>query len=157
MDYALTLNCPVAIRYPKNSKILQEHVKINQDNLWTIIKEGSKVNILAVGPNMLSLAKECAENFDGVGVISARSIKPMCEKTLNKIKQSAIIVLEENSIIGGFGSMVSTYYANQGINVKLSIMGIKDEFIKHGFIDSQMKDNGLSKENLEKEISKYLF
>ena len=156
IDYALSLNCPVAIRYPKNSKISQELVKIDNENLWTTIKKGEKVNILAVGPNMLALAKECAESLNDVGVISVRSIKPMCEKTLNKIKKSAVIVLEENSIIGGFGSMVSTYYSNLGENVKLSIMGVKDKFVCHGFIDTQMKDNGLNKENLKNEISKYL-
>ncbi len=156
IEYALSLNSPVAIRYPKNTKIQQDFIKISENTLWSIIKHGDKVNILAVGPNMLNLAKECADSYDGVGVISVRSIKPMCEKTLENIKDTAIIVLEENSIIGGFGSIVSTYYANKGQKAKLSIMGIKDKFITHGTIDTQMKDNDLSKESLEKEISKFL-
>lgn len=156
IEYALSLNSPVAIRYPKNTKIKQDFIKISENTLWPIIKQGEKINILAVGPNMLNLAKECADSYDGVGVISVRSIKPICEKTLDEIKDTAIIVLEENSIIGGFGSMVSTYYANKGYKVKLSIMGVKDKFITHGTIDTQMKDNDLSKEGLEKEISKFL-
>ncbi len=156
IDYALSLNCPVAIRYPKNSKVKQDLIKISKDTLWTIAKEGDKVNILAVGPNMLSLAKECAEGLDGVGVVSVRSIKPMCNITLDKIKKSAIIVLEENSLIGGFGSMVSSYYVGNGESVRLSFMGIKDEFIKHGLVKSQMKENDLCKQSLIKEISKYL-
>ncbi len=155
LEYAIKLNSPVAIRYPKNSKISQELVRISEDTLWTVIKKGQKVNILAVGPNMLNLAKECADK-NGVGIISVRSVKPMCEKTLNQIKESAIIVLEENSIIGGFGSMVSTYYANKNINIKLSILGVKDKFVGHGRIDRQMKDNDLCKERLIEEISKYL-
>ncbi|MBE7081186.1 MAG: 1-deoxy-D-xylulose-5-phosphate synthase [Clostridiales bacterium] len=156
IEYALSLNSPVAIRYPKNSKIEQELIRLNENTLWSVVKKGDKVNILAVGPNMLNIAKECADSFDGVGVISVRSIKPMCEKTLESIKDSAIVVLEENSEIGGFGSMVSTYYANKNQNVRLKIMGVKDKFIRHGLIDTQMKDNDLSKESLEKEISKYL-
>ncbi len=156
IDYALKLNCPVAIRYPKNSKIKQELIKISKDTFWTTLKKGDKVNILAVGPNMLALAKECAENLAGVGVISVRSIKPMQKKTLDQIKDTKIIVLEENSLIGGFGSMVSTYYANQGIKTELTIMGVKDDFVKHGSIQNQMKDNGLCKESLSNEISKYL-
>ena len=106
---------------------------------------------------MLALAKECAEGLDGVGVISVRSIKPMCNKTLDSITNGAIIVLEENSLIGGFGSMVSTYYANKGVNARLSLMGVKDEFVKHGQIKTQMEENNLCKESLTKEISKYLF
>ena len=157
IDYALTLNCPVAIRYPKNTKVEKEFVKISSDTLWQVIKKGDKVNILAVGPNMLALAKECAEGLDGVGVISVRSIKPMCNKTLDSIINGAIIVLEENSLIGGFGSMVSTYYANKGVNARLSLMGVKDEFVKHGQIKTQMEENNLCKESLTKEISKYLF
>ena len=157
IDYALSLNCPVAIRYPKNTNVTKDFVKMSDDTLWQVVKEGDKVNILAVGPNMLSLAKECAEGVDGVGVISVRSIKPMCNKTLDKISNSAVIVLEENSLIGGFGSMVSTYYANKGANVKLSLMGVKDEFVKHGQIKTQMQENNLCKTSLTNEISKYLF
>ena len=52
--------------------------------------------------------------------------------------------------------MVSTYYANKGQNVKLSIMGVKDEFIKHGSVVAQMKENNLCKQSLMNEISKYL-
>ena len=155
IEYALKLNCPVAIRYPKNSKVKQELIKLSADTLWSVIKKGEKTNILAVGPNMLQLAKECAELTNGVGVISVRSIKPMCYKTLDQIKHTNIIVLEENSVIGGFGSMVSTYYSSRGENVRLTIMGVKDDFVKHGSIESQMKENGLCIENLIKEISKF--
>ena len=157
IDYALTLNCPVAIRYPKNTKVEKEFVKMSNDTLWQVIKEGDKVNILTVGPNMLALAKECAEVAEGVGVISVRSIKPMCYKTLDSIANGAVIVLEENSLMGGFGSMVSTYYANKGVNVRLSLMGVKDEFVKHGQIQTQLEENNLCKSSLAKEISKYLF
>ncbi len=153
IDYALSLNCPVAIRYPKNSNIKQELVKLSESSLWTVIEKGDKANILAVGPNMLELAKECAQKTTGVGVISVRSIKPMCYETLQQIKNTKIIVLEENSLIGGFGSMVSTYYSSLGISVKLTIKGVKDEFVKHGKLQSQMKDNGLCIEKLINELS----
>ncbi len=155
IDYALNLKCPVAIRYPKNATETDYDISLNE-KLWVSFKNSEKVNLLAVGPNMLSLAIECAKEFDDVGVISVRSIKPLCETTLMQIKDSTIIVLEENTIIGGAGSLISDFYLAHNICAKLSLMGVDDIFVEHGSIKNQLQKVGLVKENIVKEISKSL-
>lgn len=155
IDYALYLNCPVAIRYPKNSKVEVESHSL-KDGLWNCVKKGEKIKLLAVGPNMLSLAIDCANQFDGVGVISVRSIKPLDEKMLIEIQKSNLIVLEENSVIGGVNTLISQFYIKNGIDAKLAFFGVKDEFIEHGSIENQLKQTNLDKQNLLKEISKYI-
>lgn len=155
LDYALSLNSPVAIRYPKNAIKLNERVSFDKE-LWRIEKMGEKANILAVGPNMLELAREIAKDIDGVGVISARTIKPLSENTLLDIKDGVVIVLEENSQIGGFGSTVGSFYLERGLATRVKSVGIKDEFIAHGQIKSQLEKNGLQKQKLVEEINKLI-
>jgi 1-deoxy-D-xylulose-5-phosphate synthase len=65
-----------------------------------------------------------------------------------EIKDTFIITLEENSLIGGFGSLVQNYYLDKNIAVKIKCMGIKDEFINHGSVAIQLKQNGFTRENL---------
>ena len=154
LDYAFSLKSPVAIRYPKNSQLQLEKTSLNE-SLWTQVKSGDKVKILAVGPKMLELAIDCAKDFDGVGVISVRSIKPLDEKMLLSIKDSAIIVLEENSIIGGVNTLISQFYIKNDINAKLRFLGVEDKFVEHGSIQSQLNATRLNKETLTNEISKF--
>ncbi len=151
LEFAIEKNSPVAIRYPKNS-IDERPLFSIKEGLWEKVREGKEVYVLAVGPRMLDLAIKCDKSF---GVINARSIKPLCEKTLEQIKDKLIVTLEENSLIGGFGSFVNGFYANKGISAKVINLGIKDEFISHGSIDDQLKENGLTVENIESVVNAY--
>lgn len=151
LDYAISLNKPVAIRYPKNHEGEREVLGI-KDGCWETIKKGDKVSILAVGPKMLKVALGVSETIDGVGVISARTVKPLCEKTLRQIKDTLVVTLEENSVIGGFGGLVSAYYRKENINVKLLSFGVKDEFIGHGSIKCQLESNGLTVDDISSAI-----
>ena len=152
LDYAFSLKSPVAIRYPKNT-VCERQPLGYEESLWETIKEGSDVYILAVGPKMLEIAEKCAENDKSIGVINARCVKPLCENTLDRISDKLIITLEENSVIGGFGSLVSGYYRQKGAFARVYNLGIKDSFVEHGSTDEQLKKNGLSVEGVERIIS----
>lgn len=147
--YALSLNAPVAIRYPKNAVVKRKALSYNE-SLWERLKSGEKATIVAVGPKMVSLALNVAKKFESVGVINARTIKPLCTGMLDEIKNTKIFTLEENSLIGGFGAYVCAYYNKNKINANVTTLGIKDKFIEHGNVDQQLYENGLSEENLEK-------
>lgn len=146
---ALSRNHPVAIRYPKNhnSKINTPSIS---DGLWSKVKEADnpKISILAVGPRMLQFALSVSEKIDGAIVITARSIKPLDIKLLNCIKDTTVVTLEENSIIGGFGSLVSEYYSSIGEDTKVIKFGIKDEFVSHGSVEDQLAFSGLCEKNV---------
>ena len=60
--------------------------------------------------------------------------------------------MEENGLIGGFGSLVSNYYKEKGVLAKVVSLGVKDGFVKHGSVENQLYENGLSEENLKAEI-----
>ena len=146
IDYAFRLNSPVTIRYPKNANRERFFIPFER-SLWQTLRLGKGVNILAVGPRMVDLAEDVAKIKD-VGVINARTVKPLCKTTLDAIKDTIIITLEENSVIGGFGSMVSGYYAQKGINARVISLGIKDEFVGHGSVEEQLNANGLCVSNV---------
>ena len=151
LDYALRLNSPVVIRYPKN-EIARNNEKPLNEETWETVLEGDKISVFAVGPRMLNLAMQLAKNVDGVGVINARRIKPLCEESLLDAKDKLIITLEENSVIGGFGSAVSAFFAQKGLAVKIKSFGVKDQFISHGTVESQLNENGLNLECLTEAI-----
>ncbi|MBO7345030.1 MAG: 1-deoxy-D-xylulose-5-phosphate synthase [Clostridia bacterium] len=154
LDYALSLKSPVAIRYPKN-QVGDRPILSFSDGLWETVKEGKDAVILAVGPKMLEIAQKCAEKDQSLGVINARSVKPLCSKTLDEISNKIIVTLEENSVLGGFGSLVNGYYNSKGVKARVHNLGIKDCFVEHGSIDEQLKNNGLTVEGVERIISAY--
>jgi 1-deoxy-D-xylulose-5-phosphate synthase len=149
LEYTKSLNSPVAIRYPKNS-VSGITLPPLKDGLWTTVKDGDGAAVICVGPRMLKLALDAAN--DDTLIISARSIKPLCEKTLKKLKVRKIIVLEENSVIGGFGAQILSFYSQQGVSADVTCLGIKDSFVPHGDVDYQLELNGLTVENVSKII-----
>ena len=156
LDYALTLSSPVAIRYPKKEAQGFNVEKIESDfSKWETVKEGNDITILAVGPEANSISVQVASNFNGkVKVVNARVIKPLDYKFLQGITSNTIITIEENSVIGGFGQMISAYFSSA--QKKVINLGVKDEFIAHGARSNQLKYNGLSKETLSELIEKTL-
>lgn len=157
IDYAIQRNRPAVIRYGKNGLIENGGESLNQ-SLWYVDRDDTQSNvaIIAVGANMLTLARKVSESRNGVKIVVARSIKPLDVDMLDSIRCPLIITLEENSIHGGFGSLVREYYSNDK-NVKVAVCGVKDKFVPHGSIEDQMQENGLTVgcilEIIEKEIN----
>lgn len=149
LEYTKSFNSPVAVRYPKNS-VSGITLPPLKDGLWATVKDGDGAAVICVGPRMLKLALDSAN--DDTLVISARSIKPLCEKTLERVKDRKIIVLEENSVIGGFGAQILSFYSQQGVSADLTCLGIKDSFVPHGDVKYQLELNGLTVENVSKFI-----
>ncbi len=157
IDYALSLNSPVAIRYSKNCDFVDKTVSFEKEAWIKDLKsDNPKITVIYVGSNMKKLALDFAKILkDDVDVISARVVKPLDEKTLKSISSKIVVTLEENSVIGGFGASVLSYFAKDG-NVKVLNFGVNDKFVSHGTVLSQMQDNGLTVENMIKSLEKYL-
>lgn len=149
LKYALTLSCPVAIRYPNGNGYLDREFFPYEQGLWEEINEGKDITVLAVGPRTLNIAKEYANRSKkSVRVISARTIKPLDEKILKEISTKPIMVLEENSEIGGLSSLVMDYYAKENIQAIVKPFGIKDAFVSQGTVAEQLEENGITVEKL---------
>ena len=147
--YASKLNSPVAIRYPNGvCSEFETKQEFSEQNLWEQIKNGENISILACGPRMLDIAIKACKNKN-VSVYNARTVKPLDTAVLDKIKGDKIITLEENSKIGGFGSLVLNYYASCGIQPNIKILGVDDKYIEQASTESQLSKNKLTVENLQ--------
>ncbi len=154
LDYALKLNSPVAIRYP-NGKIYDVFSDFNDSNYdkFEVLHGDLTCDnvILAVGPRALDVANTALNLTDkSVMIVNARTIKPLDTEFLNSIKDKNIVTVEENSKIGGFGSLVLGYYADNSVTANVNVLGVKDEFVHVGTVSEQLELNGITAENVIK-------
>ena len=131
---------PIAIRYPRGSATGAE-LKPGFDKYEIgkseILSEGSEINILEIG-NMVNYAESAANilNQKGIstGVVNMRFVKPLDTEVLDTLaaKKCKIVTLEENSIVGGFGSAVAEYFIDKNYKNDILRIALPDEFIEHG-------------------------
>ena len=149
LNLALSLGTPSAIRYSKSfAKTETEFLTISECP-WQTLSRGKRITVLCEGPAMLKLATEFAAEMKkgAVGVVNVRRVKPLDEIALETLRGGVIFTLEENALAGGFGSEVAAYFSNDR-KTAVYRFGVKDEFIRHGSISSQLEENGLTTENL---------
>jgi len=155
---ALSINGPVAIRYPKGCGIGVE-VKNPYQQLEMpkaeIIKEGKDILILAAGPvvyEALQAAAILEKQKISACVVNPRFVKPLDEKTILELvkKIKKVITIEENAIEAGFGSSILELLEKNNVKADVRRIGIPDYFIEHGPQELLRKQIGLTKENIVK-------
>jgi 1-deoxy-D-xylulose-5-phosphate synthase len=155
---------PVAIRYPRGEA---QGVPIDEDfkeipiGKWEILKEGEDIAIIACGNQVypsLSAASELEEEGILCTVINGRFIKPMDREMISALSKHAkkILTVEENAIMGGFGSGVLEILSEEGIAVPVKNIGIPDTFLPHGSQSMLRKSLGLDKEGIKKAVRQWL-
>ena len=147
LDYALSLNSPVAIRYAKEGARSEVELKEYSQDANLVVKEGTDVEVLAVGGRMLDLALEFAKASPrSVKVRAIRKVNSL-DGDLQSLTAPMIITLEENAIKGGFGSLIRQFIKLPE-GAKIVCLGAKDDFVKHGTVKEQFIDSDLTLENL---------
>jgi len=160
LKYALTLNKPVAIRYPRGGDklSLKPIVKV-EENKWDIVSQGSKVAIVACG-NMVQYAMMAKELLKDTKVnpmvISATFIKPLDTAMIKRLVREKynILTLEDNVAIGGFGSLMLKSLAQLNYRGKFRMMAFKDKFIEHGSVEELYKQEKMDVETIAKNVKK---
>lgn len=137
---------PYAIRYPRGNteKVPEGTWPELEWGTWERLKEGNQVVILA-GGKALEYAQKAAWNLPGVGVVNARFVKPLDETMLRDVAGSAraIITVEDNTVVGGFGSAVLEALNRLGLDVPVRLLGIPDEFQEHATVESVHARTGI--------------
>lgn len=137
MDYALTLESPCAIRYPRGVSYDLPYPRVPMSEGAQKLETGSDVTIWAVG-NMVSTALEVKLILHKHGIqaalVNPRLIKPfdvdrLCE-TANETP--LIVTLEDNVAIGGFGEQVATCLKETNATARVLSIGWPDSFVEHG-------------------------
>jgi len=96
------------------------------------IKEGKDLLILATGimtHNALILKEKLKAHSIEAGVVDMFRIKPLNKEEILKIAKTAnaIITIEEHTLIGGIGSTVCEFLADEGVLIPIKRVGIKEE------------------------------
>ncbi|MDY6915194.1 MAG: 1-deoxy-D-xylulose-5-phosphate synthase, partial [Candidatus Cloacimonadota bacterium] len=138
MEFAADYNeGPVAIRYPRGSihnlKISKTKIELGKSEL---LQKGEKIAILSAGTicqEGLDIAEKIKKDFPEIDptIGNMRFLKPLDTEFLDRLENyDYIFTLEENSLIGGMGSSIASYFSEK--EVKVHSFGLPDEFIPHG-------------------------
>jgi 1-deoxy-D-xylulose-5-phosphate synthase len=155
LDFALKLDGPSAIRYPKASAaeldLSDQPIELGKGQ---IVRWGTDGAILGLGPMLevaLAAADKLAEEGLDVAVINPRFVKPLDTYLLEKVFTECrfVVTAEEAALMGGFGSAVLELACDQGWDTRnMRRLGIGDHFVEHGERAELLADLGLSVSNV---------
>ncbi len=154
---------PVAVRYPRGYGLglpWEGRWKRLRMGSWEKLREGDDLVILAVG-SMVHPSLRAAQGLSKwkVGVVNCRFVKPIDTNLLREIgqKAGAILTVEDNSLVGGFGSAVLEAWAGLGLpRLRIERLGIPDRFIEHGARDKLLSILGLDEKGIAKRAREIL-
>jgi 1-deoxy-D-xylulose-5-phosphate synthase len=167
IDWALSHNYPVAIRYPKTavervprrgpgfqpagrSAGCSSAACAIELGAAEVIRQGLDGTIIACGTllaSCLEAAEQLADEGLELGVINARFVKPLDTHTiLDAVREGPFVVtVEEGALMGGFGSAVLEAASDAGLDAsRVRRLGIPDHYIEHGDRSQLLADLGLS-------------
>lgn len=153
---AINIGAPVAVRYPRGRGVgvsVSRPMQLVEVGRAEILREGKDACLLAIG-RMVQKALEAAELLEAkaisTSVINARFAKPLDEDAIHWAvsNHQLIVTVEENSVVGGFGSGVLEVLSDLRSKPEVLRLGFPDEFIQHGPIERLLADIGLDAEGI---------
>ncbi|MCR5620010.1 MAG: 1-deoxy-D-xylulose-5-phosphate synthase [Lachnospiraceae bacterium] len=159
LKFAVSYGRPVAVRYPRGCAYtgLQEYrepIELGKSE-WIYKEDG--VCILALG-GMMETAEKARDILKAEGthvsLVNARFVKPVDKDMIVECARthSLIVTLEDNVLIGGFGSQVLECLAAEGIEKEVLCLGIPDRFIHQGSVDKLREELGLDPDGVAASI-----
>ena len=155
---------PFSIRYPRGKGVMTEwktafqKIKVGTGRKLT---SGSDVAILTIG-HPGNFAQEAIDKLSKEGISVAhydmRFVKPIDEIMLHEVftKFDKIITVEDGCVMGGFGSAVIEFMADQGYSANIKRLGIPDEFIHHGTQPELWADCGFDTAAITKAVEEII-
>lgn len=164
LKWSLSYNNPLAIRYPRGGDI--ECVDLKPlDNInygkWEKIKQGNNIAIIATGKMVQHALIACEEikkelNVD-IELINATFVKPVDKDCLKDLlNKKNIITIEDNTIVGGLGSVICQELNDLNYKGKVINLGYRDKFIAQGKVSILYEINKLDPKGIKETITNLL-
>ncbi|WP_252061091.1 1-deoxy-D-xylulose-5-phosphate synthase [Acinetobacter sp. AHP123] len=165
---AYVYNGPAAVRYPRGAgvgvEIQQEltAIELGKAEIVAEIKSAcdEQITILAFGSRVM-VAIEAAEQFAqkhdvGVRVVNMRFVKPLDEKIIRDLAEHThlFVTVEEHAIMGGAGSAVNEFMAQEQIVKPIINLGLPDLFLQQASHGQMLQDCGLDAKGILSSIEK---
>lgn len=161
LDYALTLDGPCAIRYPRGNAGNDASGEGWFTGKSRLVKAGSDCEIWAVG-NMreraLAVSGILEKKGIKAGVVSVSVIKPLDTSMVSGIaaRTRNVITLEDGAVSGGFGETLAAALSGGKERPAVLNIGWPDKFIEHGSADDLYEKYGFSEESIAERICEFI-
>ena len=158
---------PFVIRYPRGNGVLVdwrcpfEEIKVGTGRK---LRDGDDVAVLTIGPigndveDVISSisSQSSTSSPSSIAHYDMRFLKPLDEDILHEVgrKFKRIVTIEDGVRNGGMGSAVMEWMSDHGYDVKITRMGLPDNFVEHGTISELRKIVGLDNESIKSAIIK---
>ncbi len=142
---------PAAVRYPRGTgpgATIDKAMTALPIGRGVLRRQGVGVAILNFGA-LLHEALAAAEVLDAT-VADMRFVKPLDGRLVEQLASGhqLLVTLEDNAVMGGAGSAVGEYLAEQGMSCALLHLGLPDRFIDHAPRERQLEAAGLGREGI---------
>ncbi len=164
---ALSLPGPAAIRYPRGrgpGRPLQDAPSALEVGQGEQLRQGRDLTILAAG-SLVTPALQAAQEMEqetgkGIGLLNARFIKPLPEQDILGAAKacSRLLILEENTVQGGFSSAVLELLSDRNLlsGLRIKRLGLPDRFIEHGPVARLHRNTGLDVQGIKQALQELL-
>lgn len=155
---------PFSIRYPRGNGVMTEWktamkpIKVGTGRKLT---NGEDIAILTIG-HPGNFAQKAVEELKTIGVSAAhydmRFAKPIDEVMLHEVfsKFNKVITVEDGCLMGGFGSAVIEFMADQNYAAQVIRLGIPDKYVHHGTQEELWADCGFDVKGIVSTAKKVL-
>lgn len=155
---------PFSIRYPRGNGVMLEwktpfkEIKVGTGRKIT---NGNDIAILTIG-HPGNFAQEATEALKESGVSVAhydmRFVKPIDEIMLHEVfaKFKKIITVEDGCLMGGFGSAVIEFMADNNYSAQVVRLGIPDKYIHHGTQEELWEECGFDVKAIVAKVEKMM-
>ena len=118
------------------------------------LKDGDTLAILSFG-HPGNFAAAAIRNLKTYGINAAhydmRFVKPLDEELLHEVfsRYSKVITVEDGTIVGGFGSAILEFMAQNSYNAEVKMLGIPDRLVEHGTLKELHRECGYDAQGIE--------
>ncbi|MFI8482410.1 1-deoxy-D-xylulose-5-phosphate synthase [Pseudomonas sp. NPDC078700] len=150
---------PAAVRYPRGTgpgATIEAGLEPLEIGKGVVRRQGSGTAMLVFGVQ-LSEALKAAETLDAT-VVDMRFVKPIDEALIRQLAASheLLVTIEENSIMGGAGSAVSEFLAQENVLKPVLHLGLPDLYVEHAKPSQMLAECGLDAKGIEQAIRQRL-
>jgi 1-deoxy-D-xylulose-5-phosphate synthase len=152
---------PFSIRYPRDAAPdavpPATGIHVAPLGTWEVLRQGGDYAILATGTMVLpalAAAEQVAADGIECTVVNCRYLKPYDEVTLTAIvaQHKRVLVVEEGTVINGFGAFMSTVIERLDPAVRVAVHGVPDRFIEQAPRQRQLELVGLDATGIARRI-----
>ena len=153
------------IRYPRGRgvnpdwKVPFQQLKIGKGQTLRDGKDIAIITIGHVGNTAIEVCNQLATEGIDAAHYDMRFLKPIDKDLLHTIfaKHKRVITIEDGTILGGLGSAVMEFAADNNYHAKIKRLGIPDRFVEQGTLDELKAECGFDKTGIIKTIKDILY